>query len=262
MAVPPLGAQGGAPTFDVASVKTHVQGSGFAPLSCVNGRYFSLGFPLVYVIEWAYDLNTDQNRQVEEHLPKWMSPTTAYDIEAKGDPSVTVSQCRVMMQTLLADRFKFAAHWESKDVEVSNLVVARGGPKLQNAAETDDGTDVHMTLNGKIALVGPRTGLPKGLTMQEFAASLTQGRRLEPVYDKTGLEGRYKIDLKFSIPPAVEVPRCLKTPIWKRHSQLQMGLKLEKGKGSMEAPRCRSHRAANPELRPVPLCGFLTRIVT
>ena len=227
-----------APVFEVASVKPHIQGSGFIPLSCSNGRLTSMGYPLVLVIQWAYDLNTDQYRQIEEHLPKWLSPTTAFDITAAAGRSVIESpvpesQCRLMLQALLADRFKFAAHWEAKEVQASDLVVARGGPKLQRAAETDEakGPEVNITLNGK-PLTGPRTGQPKGMTLKELADFLTSGMRQQPIVDQTGLEGRYKIDLKFSIQPTGNT-EVLDDPDLETALQQQLGLRLEKHKGSL-----------------------------
>jgi uncharacterized protein (TIGR03435 family) len=225
-------AQDGAPVFEVASVKPHVQGSGFIPLSCSNGRLSSMGFQLVNVIQWAYDLNTDQSRQVEEHFPKGMSPTTAFDIQATAGQPVPESQCRLMLQALLADRFKFAAHWESKEAQVSDLVVARGGPKLQKAADTGEGSEIKITLNGSPLPTGPRPGQPKGMTMQELATYLTKGMRLQPIFDKTGVEGRYKIDLKFSIQPAGST-EILEDPDLETALQQQLGLKLEKRKGSV-----------------------------
>jgi uncharacterized protein (TIGR03435 family) len=219
------------PQFEVASVKPHVQGSGFIPLSYSNGRLTSMGYPMVAVIQWAYDLNTDQYRQVEGHLPKWMSPTTAFDIQATAETTMPESQCRLMLQALLADRFKFAAHWESKEAEVSDLVVARGGPKLQPAAATAQGPEVRITLNGS-PLTGPRTGQPKGMTLKELADFLTAGMRLQPIVDKTGIEGRYKIDLKFSIQPTGS-NEVLEDPDLETALQQQLGLRLEKRKGSV-----------------------------
>ncbi len=224
-------AQALAPAFEVASVKPHVQGSGFIPLSCSNGRLTSMGYPLVAVIQWAYDLNTDQDRQVEEHLPKWLSPTAAFDITAAAESPVPESQCRLMLQALLADRFKFAAHWESRDAQVSDLVVARGGPKLQRPSETAEGPEVNITLNGR-PLTGLRTGQPKGMTLKELADFITSGMRLQPILDKTGLEGRYKIDLKFSIQPPGS-NEVLEDPDLETALQQQLGLKLEKRKGSV-----------------------------
>jgi uncharacterized protein (TIGR03435 family) len=161
-----------------------------------------------------------------------MSPTTAFDIEAKAEPPVTESQCRLMMQALLADRFEFAAHWESKEAQVSDLVVARGGPKLQKAVETDKGPEVNVTLNGK-PLTGPRAGQPKGMTMQELAAFLTSWGRLQPILDKTGLEGRYKIDLKFSLQPT-GADQQFDDPDLETALQQQLGLKLERHRGSVK----------------------------
>jgi uncharacterized protein (TIGR03435 family) len=228
-----LHAQVAAPVFEVASVKPHVQGSGLLFHSCKNERYVSMGDPLVDIIDWAYDLNTDQYRQVEEHLPKWMSPTTAYDIEAKAESPVTESQCRLAMQALLADRFKFAAHWESKEAQVSDLVVARGGPKLERASETDKGTDVSISLNGRPLPTGARAGQLKGMTIEELAGFLTSGMRQQPIIDKTGIDGRYKIELKFSLQPA-GADQQFDDPDLDTALQLQLGLKLERHKGSVK----------------------------
>jgi uncharacterized protein (TIGR03435 family) len=221
-----------APSFEVASIKPHVQGSGYVPLACANGRLTSVGLPLVYIIDWAYDLNSDQSRQIAEHLPTWLSPTTAFDIEAKSETPVPESQCRLMLQDLLATRFKFAAHWESKEAKVYDLVIAKGGPKMQKASDTDQGRGFNITLNGKAMQTAPGGTAPKGRTMPDFAQFLTAFNRNQPVTDKTGLDGLYKIDLKFSIQPANST-ELFADPDLETALQQQLGLKLEPRKGSV-----------------------------
>lgn len=92
MAVGILHAQSNAiAEFDIASVRLHVPGSGYGPRSCSNGRFVSIGSPLLLIIVWAYDLNPDQLRDMQARLPKWMFPeagnasTLAYDIQATSE---------------------------------------------------------------------------------------------------------------------------------------------------------------------------------
>jgi uncharacterized protein (TIGR03435 family) len=213
--------------FEVASIKPIVEASGTFPPICSNGR-FSSSLALVLDIGWAYDLNTVQYPQLLEHLPKGLTPDTAYDIEAKAEPPITESQCRLMLQTLLEDRFKLASHWEPKAAQVSNLVLARGGPKMQRVVETDD-PDVKITLDGR-PFPRHRPGQPLGMTMEELADFLTRGMSPEPVFDKTGLAGRYRIDLRFSIGPPRN-PDLPQDPNLEVALEEQLGLKIEHTKG-------------------------------
>ena len=224
--------------FDVASVKLHVFGSGYEPYSCSNGRFASIGSPLVAIIRWAYDLNQDQFRDMQQRLPNWMFPeggnasTLAYDIQAESERRLTESQCKAAMQALLADRFKLAVHWESKEAEVNDLVVARGGPKMQKASGTDTGRGFAVTINGRQVASSGAPG-PTGDTMQELADFLTFVRLHQPVIDKTGLEGRYKIALKFSIqPPGGD--QVFEDPDLETALPQQLGLRLEMHKGTVK----------------------------
>ena len=58
--------------------------------------------------------------------PSWIA-SDRYDIEAKmpGGTKVTRDQTMLMVQTLLADRFKLKFHREQKEMSVYNLVVER-----------------------------------------------------------------------------------------------------------------------------------------
>jgi uncharacterized protein (TIGR03435 family) len=224
--------------FDVASVRRHVFGSGLEGPNCSNGRFISLGIPLVIVIRWAYDLNMDQFRDMQQRLPNWMFPeggnasTLAYDIQATSERRLTESQCKAAMQALLADRFKLAVHWESKEADVNDLVVARGGPKMPKASDADTGSGFAVTINGRPVVSSGAPG-PTGYTMQELADFLTFIRPHQPVIDKTGLAGRYKIALKFSIqPPGSD--QVFEDPDLETALQRQLGLRLVTHKGTIK----------------------------
>ncbi|HEY4362499.1 MAG TPA: TIGR03435 family protein [Bryobacteraceae bacterium] len=223
-----------AQTFEVASVKPHVRDAGYTPLSCTNGRFVTTALRLSYIIDWAYNLNADQSRDMEEKLPPWTQQADGvYDIEAKSSTPVSDSQCRQFVQTLLTGRFHFAAHWETREAQIDELVLAKGGPKMPKALPTDEGRDFSFTLNGREMQSLAPPGQPKGRTMAELAEFLASLQRHEPIVDKTGLEGKYKIVLKISFP----VPNSTEVyddPDLETALQQQLGLKLERHKGTIQ----------------------------
>jgi uncharacterized protein (TIGR03435 family) len=186
------------PAFEVTSVKRHAQGSGYEQASCSNGRFITRGSPLTDTIRWAYDLKAPQFSELENKSPGWATQE-GYDVEAKSKSTVTEAQCRQMVQTLLADRFKMAIHWESRPGQVYDLVIARGGNKMQKVVGTEQGRGLTVTINGRALRSPPGVAEPKGETMSEFAAFLANLTQGVPVTDKTGLEGVYKINLVFSM---------------------------------------------------------------
>jgi uncharacterized protein (TIGR03435 family) len=104
---------------------------------------------------------------------------------------------------------------------------------MQKAFDTDQGRGFNVMLNGRpLVNAAPGGAAPKGRTMQEFAQFLSSWNRLQPVADKTGLEGVYKIDLKFSMQPAGST-EVFEDPDLETALQQQLGLNLEKHKGSV-----------------------------
>jgi uncharacterized protein (TIGR03435 family) len=61
--------------------------------------------------------------------------STSYDILAKAAGPVPVRELRLMLQQLLADRFKLTLHRETKEMPVYELTVAKGGPKLPDPSD-------------------------------------------------------------------------------------------------------------------------------
>ena len=104
-------------TFDVASVKPAKpprlpnfplnNGDAKPP-----GGRFSASFSLPAYILFAYKLDAFQGKEMNAQLPKWASEDYAIDAEAEGNP--TKDQMRLMMQSLLADRFKLKVHFETQ----------------------------------------------------------------------------------------------------------------------------------------------------
>src|ERR1017187_9176877 len=128
------------PSFEVASVKVaeppkpDAQGrlfimrgcsGGLLPRSTDPGTLTCNNTPLKSLLVTAYGL---KNYQVEG--PPWLD-TDGYDITAKVAPGTTREQFNLMLQSLLAERFKVTVHRETKNMQVYVLSIGKGGPKLK-----------------------------------------------------------------------------------------------------------------------------------
>ena len=134
--------------FEVVSIRRHTAESGSAQLGPSPEGFRSIGVPLVGIFQWAYALPGQpgllRGDQIEGD-PRWLTDEL-YDVVAKVEqadladwqkPAMRQTLLRAMLQTMLAERCKLAAHYGSKEVPVYNLVTAKGGPKFK-PAETED----------------------------------------------------------------------------------------------------------------------------
>jgi uncharacterized protein (TIGR03435 family) len=166
--------------------------------------------------------------------PGWAN-SELYDIVAKGDGNATRPQLRLMLQALLKDRFKLALRRETKDVPIYELVVAKGGPKIQ---EDTTSPRQRLAMTGVGKLIAQKTLLS---VFAEFLGTLT-GR---PVVDKTGLPSTYTFKLEWTPavgeagPPGPARPDV--TPLDSSGPSLfsalqeQLGLRLQSAKGPVES---------------------------
>jgi bla regulator protein blaR1 len=160
-------AAGGKMAFDVASVKptTGFKLSNF-PLTPGDakppGGRFSAGMSLPIYINFAYKLgsNPEQDRVVT-HLPDSLSQEL-YEIEAKAEGNPTKDQVRLMMQSLLADRFKLTVHYETREAPAFDLTLVKPGtmgpqlrPHDQGPPCPDSDTPIVLPAPGAIPTLAP-----------------------------------------------------------------------------------------------------------
>jgi len=190
----------GLPAFEVASIKpdTFVPGIGHGrvlEVNCSNGRFVSRNASVWYLIKWAWNIVEDNERLIG--APAWtLHGGTYYVIEAKAAAPVGEDQCRLMVRSLLADRFQLRAHEEKRMIDAFDLVIAKGGPKIKPV------TDPNALVNGpgfniggeSIQMLDPKL---KGWTMDQLAHALAVAQLGGKVFDRTGLEGIYRIELSF-----------------------------------------------------------------
>ncbi len=92
-----------------------------------GGRFQAKNISLLDYIRFAYKLSDGQVEILLTSAPKWLA-SERFDIEAKSDnPAATKNQMRLMMQTLLRDRFMLRAHFETKQLDTLAMVLATPG---------------------------------------------------------------------------------------------------------------------------------------
>src|SRR5262245_48439617 len=164
--------------------------------------------PLKLVIAMAYDVPPSSLYPYEGKIvsgPKWIE-SEVYHIEAKAEAPTTQAQLKLMMQELLADRFKLKLHRENRDMPVYALVVGKNGHKLKAAPRDRDcagqsrrdhryelgASDISGQCHGFVPEDGALRG--QSVDMSDFAEMLSiwAGR---VVIDKTGLDGLFDIKM-------------------------------------------------------------------
>jgi uncharacterized protein (TIGR03435 family) len=134
--------------------------------------------------------------------PAWIS-NEKFDIEAKVESRASTKLTLLMLQSLLADRFKLRMHREKKESAVYALVIARSGLKMKAsqdqtlwAGDYPDGSpDGRPVTGGGPTELAPGRFRGGGIPMTMFV-NLLSGPLGRSVINKTGLTGRYDIDLR------------------------------------------------------------------
>jgi uncharacterized protein (TIGR03435 family) len=232
-------------TFEVASVKLNKSGTLRANVGMLPNGVNIVNIPLRAIIQLAYGVN--QPWKVIG-LPDWAA-TERYDISAKAAGAINLDQRRLMMQALLADRFKLNAKMEKREMPVIALMLNRADGKLgPNLVETKGCLDQREAAarrkespDDKFIVCGPQTGgdgrlILLGTTVEQFSAIVALIVQ-RTVSDKTGLTGRYDLDLTFSPERALPVAGGDTPPVVNPNApsiytavREQLGLRLENQK--------------------------------
>lgn len=243
--------------FDVASIKPKgpfhpsVVGIEHLPGGVMRGTN-----ALIYMmIMDAFDISP---RQLDLKAVDGPLLQEMYDFEAKaGANALPISapakerdqQLRRMLQTLLAEQFKFAYHKEQRDLPLYALVVAPGGPKFKAVAEgkcpqakPDDPFTARFGSSCGHLAGGPASGV-KGFNVD--IANLIEtlidfGDR--QVVDRTGIQGRFDVDLPPWTRTLVQAPNDGREPAYEDPNnptifallQQKLGLRLESTRGSVD----------------------------
>jgi uncharacterized protein (TIGR03435 family) len=222
------------PGFDVATIKR-------TEPNISSGTFFTIrGSHVIAVntngndlVSLAYGLHSKQI----VNGPPWLL-TARFDIE--GVPDVegrpNHDQVKLMIQKLLATRFKLVLHHEQRELAVYAIIIGKNGPKLTKTdRKPSDNTNFSYT-NRVVLTV-------RNATMADFADGMQASFMDRPVVNQTGLTDRYDFLLKWTpdgsqsglgekMPPPADdanAPPGLYTAI-----EEQLGLKLVSTKAPVD----------------------------
>lgn len=258
------------PSFEVATIKPAAKGSNNSMSQWMPDGERVDNFPLGQIIRNAYGANSDSQlvggprALLDQH----------FDVLAKMDPEDVAKYkamsrkdqqryMALMMQALLRDRFHLKMHVEMRQLPVYDLVVAKGGPKLQPTAAAapapapEPGAagqppDVPKTMPHRLppgSMMMRMSGTSAemsvgGGTMDQLAEMLTGQEAVNGrlVINKTGLAGKYDWYLKWTPEEAVMAgakgddgrPPDSDAPGLLTAVREQLGLKLEASKGPVQ----------------------------
>jgi len=198
------------PSFEVATVKPNRSGDRGVSIGMPPGRFTTTGTTTKFLIAYAYNVKDFQ----VTGGPSWIN-SERYDIDAKV-PDSLIEEARklppdqwftikeqnlLMVQALLADRFKLKLSPGTKELPVYALVVAKNGLKIREAKPGDtypngikdrDGRALGRTWHmARGQLIG------QGISMESLGGVLSQylGRT---VLNRTGLKGDYDLSLQWT----------------------------------------------------------------
>lgn len=221
--------------FEVASVRpNNVAAQPFFGQPQRSGDFVTLKNVQLYtLVYYAYQLKGNYEMVGFPNLPdseRW------FDIEAKAGASATDDQVRLMMQSLLEDRFKLKVHRETRELPAYELTAIRGG--RLTPARTGDFT---VTIEDRTIAARPDTCgtslwregnhiVCHAVGMDKIASQLG-GLLQAPVLDRTGLTGSYDLNVLYIPKERTLAPDAPPGGILEDAVQDQLGLKLTKGKG-------------------------------
>jgi uncharacterized protein (TIGR03435 family) len=180
-----------APAFEVVSVRPTSPGDGGRELEFSSGgRFYARNIPLVAVIAQAYSVRDFQIVRA----PSWVSDwnTGRFDIQALAGASATQDEMRLMVRTLLAERFKLRIHRAKRKQSVLVLKLPSSGATLP-APKTVKGE----AGSGRINFIAPGHIKGGNISMKTLIAALTEITR-GPVIDETGFDGAFDFELKWT----------------------------------------------------------------
>jgi uncharacterized protein (TIGR03435 family) len=201
-----------------------------------NGQWSARAATLSLLLRSAYGLPSSR---IVGSMPAW-TRSERFDIISTPLPDRSLNELQAAAQQVLANRFGMRTHWEPRDVEVYALVrvsgtrlgtglrasqracdrtngsadLPKGNPCAESFARGDGGTMRLQLRDRPVADLLPLTG-----------ARIDIG---EPVVDRTGLDGRFDMDLEFAPSSSLALSSAVIGVPLASAVQDQLGLRFEK----------------------------------
>jgi uncharacterized protein (TIGR03435 family) len=224
--VPTSSAQDTSQRFEVASVKQNSGDAGFTFTPDPVDGFRRTNYPLFDgIIRYAYELQPFR----VIGAPEW-TRNDRFDIVAKAARPISEAERRLMVRTLLAERFRMKSHFEMRDHTVYLMKPGRTdnrlGPGLKPRPECES-SPCQSGGSGRADAINIRA-----VTLKQFAEGMLSAVRGELVYDETGVPGRFDVQLSFR--PDTSTDPDDTRPALVTAIQEQLWLKLEPQRRSIE----------------------------
>ena len=160
--------------------------------------------------------------------PSWLD-SERFDIVAKAPANTPPETVKLMVQTLLTDRFKLKIHMDTKPMPVFVLSLGKGKPKLKESDGTGPGGCQGQPQNPQPGTIPYNVVACHNRTMEQFAQDLRNmagGYVTDPAVDQTGLKGSWDFEIKWTSRGALAAAGADGISIFDAVDK-QLGLKLE-----------------------------------
>jgi len=184
-----------------------------------GGRFKASAIDLKFLLEWAYGIQPSQH----SGGPSWMG-TDRYDIVAKAEGNATDEQQKLMLRTLIVERFGLKFHYEKKKLPVYVISAGKTAPKL---FPPKDG-EVHSIKIMPQQDAEQKTNSFHVVLTRYSLKQLTDvfARQLERVFlNETGLDGDY--DFTLDLTPDEGRPNPLDPSLLIAAMREQLGLQMK-----------------------------------
>ena len=226
------------PIFDVVAIHQNKSPTDNMSIRWGGDAFIANNITLTFLLMSGYNMRED----LISGLPSWAN-STHFDVNAKiSDPDpdaikkLTREQRRAMISALIADRFHLKTHIVTKTLPVYDLVIAKSGLKLKEVTPPSDNSapgkgPFNLKPGGFYTSDTQMTGLAIRISIlaQNLAFSVERN-----VIDKTGLTGKYDINLKWTPTELQGKTDDNNSPDLFTALQEQLGLKLEPSKGPVD----------------------------
>jgi uncharacterized protein (TIGR03435 family) len=211
--------------FEAASVKA-VQPENLAPsrITADPGRLKAQSVSVGALIAYAYGVQPARIVGLESELGR-------YDVEGKAEGAHSQAELRVMLQGLLAERFRLKFHREMREMRVDRLAIGKDLKlRASELTEADPrGFSLRASERGPTFLKAKATAMPLEWLADDLSSHLST-----LVVDGTGLKGLYEFEVDFEFDAADAADKRLPVREASNHIREELlsalGLKLQGGK--------------------------------
>lgn len=240
------------PTYDVAAIRENRSEESTGEYRTSHGRFTAESITLQALVEYAYGIKDFQI----VNAPDWFK-RERFDMSAETQNATILRlpyqqrqhELKLMLQTLIEQRFRLTVHCESRRLPIYDLIVSKKRTKLiskdQITATSEQSESKYQPSDSGTIISASDRLIGHGVSLDTLSKELSQ-KLDRDVQNKTGLAGNFDFTLRFS--PVDLSDSALLNDVNEGHAlqrdnvapslftalQEQLGLKLVAAKGLIE----------------------------